>query len=1173
MEKKQGTKLQKGERRKWRVVIGIVLLVLLALAVSFAIFLKRRETEDEAAPSQSVDTQDETSLSQEMDTEGDWLVDGDFVMLTENFTERKITDTESARAAMDDAADRIGVTDVQEEFSDDKTDTVFGNTYHRFQQEYEGIPVYGRSVVVAADENGTALAMTGNYLPLGDLDVQPAVDSESALAIAGEIYGDGMEAINEGLVIYSLYDQEPELAWVFCVVSGDRKELCFISAVSGEQLAAHSLIANSQEVCTGLDVDGETQEFYAEYEENTYVLEDTSRDITIYDANQSTLQTQLVIIDSNEQIYVWEDEQWKDKNGNVVTVTGEDFSFVIRDEEDNIIGTQGIYTARLTTKNPFTTVEPVVSSTADWDNPKAVTLLSRLSQIYDFWLYQFDRHSYDDKFGAVTAVYDDYLNGDTTNAQANGWQEVPIAVLTFGMDHSLSLDAIAHEFMHAVEGNIVNFVYEGESGALREAYGDIFGEIVEDWEQDGAYDSDCDWTLNGRNMISPGQSEGIFPDVYQGEGWKDTEDLSFDNGGVHANSTVISHAAYLMTTGIGGNPAFEALSTYQLGRLFYETLHLLPSDCTFSEFRMLIQNMAEILNQQGILTPKQCFCVSNAFFQVGVEETTLLTEREVFLNVYGGNGELYEDYTLHVRHGDTETIYDGTAVAREGLSFSDTGSYELYIVDNANEDNQESLWIQVAEEGGAKQLSVFTKCGLADVDELIPKETAASVEFSHHVEEGMESAVITGKSSAGEVIWTHETGTYACAELARVSGLTMTGDTYYYIEDGAVVALDLATGSVAWENREFGGAAVSFALGEDGTLYLCGYYGPDFFAVGEDGDTIHKIDTLDSQFYWPYAMEYQEGQILIRYEGTSLEGISNICAALSLDDYSFSFTYDEELIAEKVIQQDFDGDGQQEILYAVFGEEAAPSEKPVLIGPDCEIYYKDEKEAIPVRLSQPKRYVLNSFRDLFVFQVDSNWYAAANFNRKIAAEFVATEIYCLEGNTWNLAAEFEGECVLENGIPYIKEYLNAVINGSNERLSPLIFGEEQITIDNSQDNSEVIELSPVLSGTLDEIAAFIGVKPVWIKGTMCEGISLDGLEVLSQDSNSSEKCRISNSNPHYSIYASSSSDAVGTGNTGDVKCSSQTNRTHRLPCLFYGRANDNKPDPRSNRNCSKDYSS
>ena len=76
MEKKQGTKLQKGERRKWRVVIGIVLLVLLALAVSFAIFLKRRETEDEAAPSQSVDTQDETSLSQEMDTEGDgWLTE------------------------------------------------------------------------------------------------------------------------------------------------------------------------------------------------------------------------------------------------------------------------------------------------------------------------------------------------------------------------------------------------------------------------------------------------------------------------------------------------------------------------------------------------------------------------------------------------------------------------------------------------------------------------------------------------------------------------------------------------------------------------------------------------------------------------------------------------------------------------------------------------------------------------------------------------------------------------------------------------------------------------------------------------------------------------------------------------------------------------------------------
>lgn len=733
MGKKQENESKKGKRRVRILATGIALFAVLAAAASAVILRKGSDTTEEETTeitsSQSTDAQKETAASQERAAKGDWLVDGDFVMLTKAFTEQTITDAKSARAALEDAADRIGVTDVQEEFSEDKTDTVFGNTYHRFQQEYKGIPVYGRSVVVAADENGAALAMTGNYLPLGDLDVEPGVDSESAQAIIGGIYGEDTEAINEGLVIYSLSDQEPELAWEFCVDSGDGWELCFISAVSGEQLAVHSLTAGAQVVCSGLDVDEEPQDFYAEYEDNTYLMRDIGRDITIYDANQSTLQIQLAVIDSNGQIYVWEEEngQWKDESGNVVNVTGEDLSFVIRDEENNVIGTQGMYTARLRTKNPFTEVEPVVNSSAEWDNPKAVTLISRLSQVYDFWLSRFGRHSYNNAGGAVAAVYDDYLNGDTTNAYAAGWEAAPIAVLTFGTDHSLSLDAIAHEFTHTVEGSIANFVYEGESGALREAYGDIFGEIIEDWEKENEGGSGCDWISYGRNMISPEQSgNASFPSVYQGDGWQDTEDLSFDHGGVHANSTVISHAAYLMSTGIDGNPAFEALSMEQLGRLFYETLHLLPSDCTFSEFRMLTQNMAEILYRQGFLSLKQYFSVSNAFFQVGVEETTLLAAREVSLDVYGADGELYEDYTLYVRHGDTEETYDGAAVAREGLSFSDTGSYELFLVDNANEDNQESLWIQVAEEGGAEQLMMFTKCGLADVEELIPEETESA---------------------------------------------------------------------------------------------------------------------------------------------------------------------------------------------------------------------------------------------------------------------------------------------------------------------------------------------------------------------------------------------------------------------------------------------------------------
>ena len=39
----------------------------------------------------------------------------------------------------------------------------------------------------------------------------------------------------------------------------------------------------------------------------------------------------------------------------------------------------------LWTDNIFTDIEPVISDSSDWNNTKAVTLMSRLSTVYDFW--------------------------------------------------------------------------------------------------------------------------------------------------------------------------------------------------------------------------------------------------------------------------------------------------------------------------------------------------------------------------------------------------------------------------------------------------------------------------------------------------------------------------------------------------------------------------------------------------------------------------------------------------------------------------------------------------------------------------------------------------------------------------------------------------------------------
>ena len=77
-------------------------------------------------------------------------------------------------------------------------------------------------------------------------------------------------------------------------------------------------------------------------------------------------------------------------------------------------------------------------------------------------------------------------------------------------------------------------------------------------------------------------------------------------------------------------------------------------------------------------------------------------------------------------------------------------------------------------------------------------------------------------------------------ELDRVNEIGMREEVYYYAAGGTVTALDLQSGEVLWENEEFQGASLSYSFGSDGQLYLCGYYGPDFFAVDQAVVTVSE---------------------------------------------------------------------------------------------------------------------------------------------------------------------------------------------------------------------------------------------------------------------------------------------------------------------------------------------
>ena len=651
-----------------------------------------------------------------------------FVCLDGSFSDVSIEDETSALNAIDDAKDLLGIQDVQDELNNCQTENILENNYYRFYQEYDDIPVYGRTVTISANSQGDCLMLSGNYLNLGDLDTSVDFSKDDAFNSMKEQFGSETFITSEGLVIYSLDKQEPEIAWKINVINEDVNEQCFVSAKSGDILAELSMAYGEDVSGNGLDIDGQNQNFTTEQIDGSYRMRDNQKDIRVFNANNSTLVPEIVIVDENNKIYTSKDNKYYDEDNNEVTITGDNFSFEIKDKDNKVVASKGEYAVRLTTKNIFTTVTEVTSNSTTWDNPKAVTLMSRVSTNYDFWKENYNRVSFNGKNGVVLAVYDDFLGvnwlvGDTTNAYSWGASQLPLTVLTFGSDNTLDYDVISHEYTHSVERCISNLNYLGESGALMEAYSDIFGEIVEDWADDRLFNGTCDWINPYRDIVDPNSNDD--PDSYLGKYWVDVVDTNNDKGGVHTNNTVISHAAYLMSIGIEDNSQiYSSLSTKDIADLFYSAMPHMSSNCTFQQFKQIIINCALQMYEQENLSNKQVLTVKEAFNQVGLSsETTTYTVTENFdLCVYDIDNELYDNYSLKIEEVDITNLPQGPSAKPntkevDTVTISDDKPYSLslepgiyyFTITDLTDDSQTQRFYVTVSSSGSDTINVITQ--------------------------------------------------------------------------------------------------------------------------------------------------------------------------------------------------------------------------------------------------------------------------------------------------------------------------------------------------------------------------------------------------------------------------------------------------------------------------------
>ena len=164
----------------------------------------------------------------------------DGAILPAHFTERKITDSVSAKAAINDVAEVLGITSVDDELGAVECSTVLGDTYYSFQQMYQKIPVYGRKVIVSSNADSDAALLSSGFYPIENLSIEPKITKEDAKRIVVGLYSDDAVVHVGNLVIFSLSDTEPELTWSVSVKEKASMETVFVSAIDGKIIEAFS---------------------------------------------------------------------------------------------------------------------------------------------------------------------------------------------------------------------------------------------------------------------------------------------------------------------------------------------------------------------------------------------------------------------------------------------------------------------------------------------------------------------------------------------------------------------------------------------------------------------------------------------------------------------------------------------------------------------------------------------------------------------------------------------------------------------------------------------------------------------------------------------------------------------------------------------------------------------
>jgi bacillolysin len=480
----------------------------------------------------------------------------------------------------------------------DREDTMLpGRRHRRFTQVVNGVPVYGGDIVRQTDANGVTVSIFGLVYDDIRISTEPRLTVEDARRIVTDLTGveSGPEQAPR-LTVLPRADGSYTLTYVARVATPGDITLYFLDAETGRVVHQRS-DAHRQTATVGLGtgVLGDRKKVSASSQAGAFVGSDRLRPpaIETYDMRGELLRMLRVLngVDSPgaADLATDSDNDWDDgANVDAHTYAGYTYDYYFKR-----FGRRGLDNANIRIRN-FT--HPVDRADSDFASPEV---------FFTYYLNAFYA-------GDGIIVYGEGLpsgvphGGQSWNYLAGG------------------LDIAGHELTHGVTEYSSNLIYEGESGALNEAFSDIMGTAIEFFFQapgNGPLRADY---LVAEDVVTPGGIRSMAnPRIF---GDPDHYSLRYtgadDNGGVHINSGIANHAYYLAIE--GGTNRTSGLAVQGIGqanrdqmeKIVYRAFtQLLPANATFATARAATLQAARDLYGAGSAAER---ALEQAWSAVGV---------------------------------------------------------------------------------------------------------------------------------------------------------------------------------------------------------------------------------------------------------------------------------------------------------------------------------------------------------------------------------------------------------------------------------------------------------------------------------------------------------------------------------------------------------------------------